>query len=101
MKPTVRKSVKCNKNLLKKFRLTGTNGTMTMLQEVFGDNPFVIYGPRCKSGRLGDDAKLVAAMRHKGKLSGMIFVQYPMESQFTCSTTSAFRVLIAMLSSTT
>lgn len=79
MKGTMRKFVEANKNLLKKFRLTGTNSTMTMLREVFGDDPLVVYGPSCKSGPLGGDAELVAAMC-KGELGGMLFFQDPMES---------------------
>jgi methylglyoxal synthase len=79
MKGTMRKFVESNKNLLKKFRLTGTNSTMTMLKEVFGDDPLVIYGSPCKSGPLGGDAQLVAAMCN-GELGGMIFFQDPMIS---------------------
>jgi len=46
--------VLANKNALKKFRqTTGTNSTMTMLKEVFGDDPV------SKSGPLGGDAELV------------------------------------------
>ena len=30
---------------------------MSMLREVFGDDPEVIYGPSCKSGPLGGDAQ--------------------------------------------
>ncbi len=79
MKPTMKAFVEANKNLLKKFRLTGTNGTMTMLKEVFGDDPSVAYGRACKSGPLGGDAELVAAMC-RGKLGGMIFFADPMDS---------------------
>ena len=48
MKPAMRKFVEDNKNLLKKFRLTGTNTTMTMLHEIFGEDPDVRYGPTCE-----------------------------------------------------
>ena len=39
MKPAMKTFVMANKNLLKHFMLTGTNTTMTMLKEVFGDDP--------------------------------------------------------------
>jgi len=81
MKKTMREFVLANKNLLKKFRLTGTNSTMTMLQEVFKDEPpgTVVYGPRCASGPLGGDAELVAHMV-QGKIGGIIFFQDPMDA---------------------
>lgn len=79
MKKTMREFVVANKNLLKKFRLTGTNSTMTMLKEVFKDEPAgsIVYGPSCASGPLGGDAELVAYMV-SGKIGGCIFFQDPM-----------------------
>ena len=71
--------VLASKNVVKKFRLTGTNTTMTMLKEVFGNNPEVVYGPSCKSGPLGGDAQLVA-MAASGELGGCIFFVDPMDS---------------------
>merc|ERR1719203_577644 len=50
-----------------------------MLKEIFGPNPLVVYGRACKSGPLGGDAQLVAAMC-TGELGGMFFFQDPMES---------------------
>ena len=44
MKPTMKQFVVANKNVLKKFRLTGTKSTMTMLKEVFKDEPSICYG---------------------------------------------------------
>lgn len=81
MKKTMREFVTVNKNLLKKFRLTGTNSTMTMLKEVFADEPdgTVVFGPACASGPLGGDAELVAYMV-SGKIGGIIFFQDPMDS---------------------
>jgi methylglyoxal synthase len=81
MKKTMREFVTANKNLLKKFRLTGTNSTMTMLKEVFADEPdgTVVFGPACASGPLGGDAELVAYMV-SGKIGGIIFFQDPMDS---------------------
>lgn len=79
MKPAMRTFVEENKNILKKFRLTGTNTTMTMLQEVFGDDPAIRYGPTCQSGPLGGDAELCALMVME-ELGGMIFLQDPMDA---------------------
>lgn len=81
MKKTMRTFVVANKNLLKKFRLTGTNSTMTMLKEVFKDEPAgsVIYGPACASGPLGGDAELVALMV-AGRIGGIFFFQDPMNA---------------------
>ena len=77
MKKTMRDFVVAHKNILKKFRLTGTASTMTMLKEVFKGDTKVIYGPCCKSGPLGGDAELVALMC-SGRLGGMLFFQDPM-----------------------
>lgn len=77
MKSTMRRFVISNRNVLKKFRLTGTNSTMTMLREVFGDDPEVVFGPPCASGPLGGDAELSALMT-QGSLGGVIFFQDPM-----------------------
>lgn len=81
MKKTMRQFVVANKNVLKKFRLTGTNSTMTMLKEVFKDEPAgtVVFGPSCASGPLGGDAELVAHLV-SGKIGGIIFFQDPMDS---------------------
>jgi methylglyoxal synthase len=81
MKKTMREFVTANKNMLKKFRLTGTNSTMTMLREVFADEPegTIVFGPACASGPLGGDAELVAHMVG-GKIGGIIFFQDPMDS---------------------
>jgi methylglyoxal synthase len=79
MKHSMKQFVIANKNVLKKFRLTGTNTTMTMLKEVFGEDPEVMYGPKCKSGPLGGDAQLVA-MAVTGQLGGCIFFIDPMDS---------------------
>lgn len=81
MKKSMRQFVLSNKNILKKFRLTGTNSTMTMLKEVFKDEPkgTVVFGPSCASGPLGGDAELVAHLVG-GKIGGIIFFQDPMDS---------------------
>jgi len=79
MKHAMKQFVMANKNVLKKFRLTGTNTTVSMLKEVFGDDPEVTYGPSCKSGPLGGDAQLVA-MAVTGQLGGCIFFIDPMDA---------------------
>ena len=82
MKKTMRQFVVVsNKNLLKKFRLTGTNSTMTMLKEVFKDEApgTAVFGPSCASGTLGGDADLVAHLV-TGKIGGIIFFQDPVHS---------------------
>mmetsp|Transcript_8929 Transcript_8929/g.13166 ORF Transcript_8929/g.13166 Transcript_8929/m.13166 type:complete len:259 (+) Transcript_8929:52-828(+) len=79
MKPAMKEFVLAHKNLLKKFRLTGTNTTMSMLREVFGNDPNVVYGPTCSSGPLGGDAELVALMC-TANLGGMVFFVDPMDA---------------------
>ena len=72
MKATMKDFVSHYKNVLKKFRLTGTESTMKMLAEVFEGDPDVVFGPSCKSGPLGGDAELVAMMT-SGNLGGILF----------------------------
>ncbi len=79
MKPAMRNFVLENRNLLKKFRLTGTNTTMTMLKAIFRDDPNIVYGPTCSSGPLGGDAQVVAMMCN-GDLGGVIFFVDPMSA---------------------
>ncbi len=79
MKATMKRFVVANKNVLKKFRLTGTNSTMTMLREVFKGDPDIVFGPACTSGPLGGDAELAALMT-QGCVGGVIFFQDPMTS---------------------
>jgi len=79
MEPAMKKIAMANKNLLRKFRLTGNNTTMTMLREVFGNDPEVVYGPTCTSGPLGGCAELAAAMCTEN-LGACVFLQDPMSS---------------------
>ncbi len=79
MEDAMKQFVIANKNVLKKFRLTGTDTTMTMLKEVFDNNPEVIYGPSCQPGPLGGDAQLIA-MAATGQLGGCIFFVDPMDA---------------------
>jgi len=79
MKPAMQKFISANKNLLKKFVLTGNDDTMVMLTEIYKADPTVKYGPTCQSGPLGGDAQLCALMCLQ-ELGGMIFFQDPMEA---------------------
>jgi methylglyoxal synthase len=63
MKPAMKAFIEDHSEIIKKFRLTGTNTTMSMCKTLFGDdNPDVVYGPTCTSGPLGGDAQLCALM---------------------------------------
>jgi len=79
MKDTMKRFVIANKNILKKFRLTGTNSTMTMLKGVFGGDSSVVYGPSCESGPLGGDAELVAMLCQE-QIGGVIFFEDPLDA---------------------
>jgi len=79
MKPAMKDFVLANKNLLCKFNLTGTNTTIKMLKEVFGDDSSVKYSHICTSGPLGGDAELVSLMC-TDNLGGCVFFQDPMSS---------------------
>merc|ERR1712050_685554 len=61
-----------------KFRLTGTDTTMRMLKDLYGDDPSVVYGPACVAGPLGGDAQLVA-MAVNGEIGACFFFLDPME----------------------
>lgn len=79
MKEAMQSFVVQHKNVLKKFRLTGTASTMKMLHHVFGDDADIVFGPACHSGPLGGDAELVAMMT-QGTLGGIFFFEDPMAS---------------------
>jgi len=79
MKPAMKEFVSTHKEVLRKFRLTGTNTTMTMLKDAFGDDPTVQYGPAFQSGPLGGDAELCALMCLED-LGGCFFFQDPLSA---------------------
>mmetsp|Transcript_5772 Transcript_5772/g.8175 ORF Transcript_5772/g.8175 Transcript_5772/m.8175 type:complete len:294 (+) Transcript_5772:136-1017(+) len=80
MKPAMKAFIETHSEILKKFRLTGTNTTMTMCKTVFGeDNPDVIYGPTCTSGPLGGDAQLAALMCLED-VGGVVFFMDPLSA---------------------
>ena len=79
MKPAMKVFVEQREELLKKFRLTGTNTTMTMLKNLFGDDKDVVYGPAFNSGPLGGDAEVCALMCQEN-LGGVIFFMDPLDA---------------------
>ena len=79
MKPAMKEFVLTHKEILKKFRLTGTNTTITMLKSVFGNDPTVEFGPGYTSGPLGGDAELCALMCLED-LGGLFFFMDPLSA---------------------
>lgn len=78
MKPAMQEFVMANKEVLRHFRLTGTNSTMTMLGQIF-EGMEVEFGPTMSSGPLGGDAQ-VGALLTFGDLGGMIFFADPLSA---------------------
>uniref|UniRef100_A0A7S2RYT0 MGS-like domain-containing protein n=1 Tax=Eucampia antarctica TaxID=49252 RepID=A0A7S2RYT0_9STRA len=80
MKPAMHEFIESHSEILKKFRLTGTNTTMTMCKKIFGaNNPEVVYGPKFTSGPLGGDAQLCALMCLED-VGGIIFFMDPLSA---------------------
>ena len=81
MKATMKEFVISNKNILKKFRLTGTNSTMTMLRLFFADESKVVYGANhvLLVYFLGETQSLLLSYAW-GSLGGTIFFQDPMST---------------------
>uniref|UniRef100_A0A7R9VS37 MGS-like domain-containing protein n=1 Tax=Pseudictyota dubia TaxID=2749911 RepID=A0A7R9VS37_9STRA len=79
MKPAMKNFVLSHREVLRKFRLTGTFTTMTMLKTIFGDDPEMMYGPTCQSGPLGGDAEICTLMCLED-LGGMIFFVDPLSA---------------------
>jgi len=79
MKPAMKAFIETHSEILKKFRLTGTNTTMKMLEDIFVDDPHVVYGPTCTSGPLGGDAQLCALMCLEN-LGGVMFFMDPLSA---------------------
>lgn len=79
MKPAMKAFIESNAEILKKFRITGTNTTMTMCRTVFGDDPNVVYGATCSSGPLGGDAQLAALMVLED-VGGIVFFIDPLSA---------------------
>merc|ERR1719420_1786641 len=79
MKPAMKLFIESHAEILKKFRITGTNTTMTMCKTVFGDDPNVVYGATCSSGPLGGDAQLAALMVLED-VGGIVFFIDPLSA---------------------
>merc|ERR1712070_206635 len=77
MKGAMKDFVIKHEQVLRRFRLTGTNSTMTMLKSVLGTKG-VVYGPTCSSGPLGGDAE-VGALMCVEDLGGMFFFTDPLD----------------------
>lgn len=63
MKPAMKQFIETYSEILKKFRITGTQTTMKMCKSMWGeDDPAINYGLTCTSGPLGGDAQIAALM---------------------------------------
>ena len=78
MKPAMKAFVQSRQEVLKKFRLTGTSTTMTLLKSIFDSDKDVMYGPTLKSGPLGGDAELCALMCQE-ELGAILFFMDPLD----------------------
>jgi len=80
MKPAMKDFILTFSEILKKFRITGTQTTMSMCKELWGDDDEDIeYGLTCTSGPLGGDAQ-IAALMCVGDLGGLIFFADPLSA---------------------
>ncbi|KAL7459527.1 hypothetical protein ACHAWC_011247 [Mediolabrus comicus] len=80
MKPAMKQFIETYSEILKKFRVTGTQTTMKMCKSMWGeDDPFIHYGLTCTSGPLGGDAQIAALMCMED-LGGMIFFIDPLSA---------------------
>jgi len=79
MKPAMKKFINTYSEILKKFRITGTQTTMAMCKALWGDDPSVEYGLTCTSGPLGGDAQ-IAALICMEDLGAIIFFVDPLSA---------------------
>mmetsp|Transcript_17945 Transcript_17945/g.25432 ORF Transcript_17945/g.25432 Transcript_17945/m.25432 type:complete len:358 (-) Transcript_17945:98-1171(-) len=80
MKPAMKQFIETYSEILKKFRITGTQTTMKMCKSMWGeDDPAIHYGLTCTSGPLGGDAQIAALMCMED-LGGMIFFIDPLSA---------------------
>lgn len=80
MKPAMKEFIETYSEVLKKFRITGTQTTMRMCKGLWGaDNPDVEYGLTCTSGPLGGDAQIAALMCMED-LGALIFFVDPLSA---------------------
>jgi len=80
MKPALNEFIETYSDILQNFRITGTETTMRMCKNLWGeDNPEIEYGLACTSGPLGGDAQ-VAALMCMEDLGGLIFFVDPLSA---------------------
>ena len=80
MKPAMKQFIETYSEILKKFRITGTQTTMKMCKSMWGeDDPTINYGLTCTSGPLGGDAQIAALMCMED-LGGIIFFIDPLSA---------------------
>lgn len=80
MKPAMKEFIMTYSEALKKFRITGTQTTMRMCKQLWGeDDPDIVYGLTCASGPLGGDAQLAALMCIED-LGALIFFVDPLSA---------------------
>ena len=80
MKPAMKQFIETYSEILKKFRITGTQTTMKMCKSMWGeDDPTIHYGLTCTSGPLGGDAQIAALMCMED-LGGLIFFVDPLSA---------------------
>mmetsp|Transcript_11287 Transcript_11287/g.21297 ORF Transcript_11287/g.21297 Transcript_11287/m.21297 type:complete len:325 (-) Transcript_11287:222-1196(-) len=80
MKPAMKEFIQTYSEVLKKFRITGTQTTMRMCKTLWGeDNPDIEYGLTCTSGPLGGDAQIAALMCMED-LGALIFFVDPLSA---------------------
>lgn len=84
MKQAMKNFIESHSEILKKFRLTGTRSTMTVVKNFLGDDPSMHYGPTLASGPLGGDSQIATLMVEE-KLGGIIFFVDPLTSHAHCS----------------
>lgn len=80
MKPAMKEFIQTYSEVLKKFRITGTQTTMRMCKTLWGeDNPEIEYGLTCTSGPLGGDAQIASLMCMED-LGALIFFVDPLSA---------------------
>lgn len=77
MEDALKDFVLTHKNLLRKFRLTGSWKTMAILKKVYEDDLSLVYGPTCGDGIVGGYAE-IATLMTANQLGGMVFFQDPL-----------------------
>lgn len=79
MKTVMVEFVRTHRQVLRRFRLTGTATTMKVLKSIFGEDRDIVYGPTCSSGPLGGDAEVTSQIC-MGDIGGVIFLVDPLSA---------------------